>query len=52
MSSSYCRQFKQRIKPLYEKYDFLNINQIHFFEVAKFMYYCVHHLQTAIFDDY
>ena len=31
---------------------FLNINQIHFFEEAKFMYYCVHRLQTAIFDDY
>ena len=45
-------QFKQKIKPLYEKYDFLNINQIHFFEVAKFMYYTVHRLQPAIFDDY
>ena len=45
-------QFKQKIKPLYEKYDFLNINQIHFFEVAKFMYYNVYRLQPAIFDDY
>ena len=45
-------QFKQRIKALYEKYDFLNIIQIHFFEVAKFMYYCVRRLQPAIFDDY
>ena len=45
-------QIKQRIKPLYEKHDFLNINQIHFFGVAKFMYYCVHRLQPAIFDDY
>ena len=45
-------QFKQRIKPLYEKYDFLYINQIHFFEVAKFIYYSVHCLQPAIFDDY
>ena len=45
-------QFKQKIKPLYEKYDFLNINQIHFFEAAKFMYYCVHRPQPAIFDDY
>ena len=44
-------QFKQRIKPLYEKYDFLNITQIHF-EVTKFMYYCVHRLQPAIFDGY
>ena len=45
-------QFKQKIKPLYEKYDFLNINQIHFFKVAKIMYYSVHRLQPAIFDDY
>ena len=45
-------QFKQRIKPLYEKYDFLYINQIHFFEVTKFIYYSVHCLQPAIFDDY
>ena len=45
-------QFKQRIKPLDEKYDFFNINQIHFFEVAKVMYFCVHRLQSAIFDDY
>ena len=43
------RQFKQRIKPLYEKYDFLNIIQIYFFEVA---YFCVHRLQPATFDDY
>ena len=33
-------------------YDFPIINQSHFFEVAKFMYYCVHHLQPAIFNDY
>ena len=45
-------QFKQRIRPVYKKYDFLNTNQIHFFEVAKFMYYCVHRLQPTIFDDY
>ena len=45
-------QFEQKTKPLYEKYDFLNINQIHFFEVAKFMYYNVYRLQPAIFDDY
>ena len=44
-------QLKQRIKPLYEKYDFLNINQIHFYEVAKLKYYCVHRLEPAIFDD-
>ena len=31
-------QLKQRTKPLDEKYDFFNINQIHFYEVAKFMY--------------
>ena len=45
-------QLKQRIKPLYKKYDFLNINQIHFYQVAKFMYDCMHRLQPAIFDDY
>ena len=45
-------QFKQRIKPLYEDYEFLNINQIYFYEVAKFMYCCVHRPQRAIFDDY
>ena len=45
-------QFKQRIKPLYEKYDFLNFNPIHFCEVAKFMNYFVHRLQAAIFDGY
>ena len=44
-------QLEQRIKPLYENYDFLNINQIHFHEVAKFKYYCVHHLEPVIFDD-
>ena len=44
-------QFKQRIKPLYEDYEFLNINQIYFYEVAKFMYCCVHRPQRAIFDD-
>ena len=33
-------QLKQRIKPLCEKNDFVHINQIHFCEVAKFMYYC------------
>ena len=37
---------------LYEKYDFLNIYEIHFYEEAKFMHYCVPHLQPAIFDDY
>ena len=47
-----CWQFKQKIKPLYEKYNFLNINQIYFFEAAKFIYYCVHRLQPAIFQDY
>ena len=26
--------------------------QIHFFEVPKFIYYCLHSLQPAIFDDY
>ena len=45
-------QFKQRIKPLHEKNDFININQIYFFEIAKCMFYCVHCLQPAIFDDY
>ena len=45
-------QFKQRIKSLYEKYDFLHINQIDFFEVVKFMYCCEHRLEPAIFDDY
>ena len=32
-------QLKQKVKPLHEKYDFLNINQIHLYQVAKFMYY-------------
>ena len=45
-------QLNQTLKPLYEKYGFLNINQIHFYEVALVMCYCVHCLQPAIFDDY
>ena len=45
-------QLKQRAKPFYEKYDFFNTNQVHFYEVTKFMYYCAHRLQPSIFDDY
>ena len=45
-------QLKQRIKPFDEKYYFFNTNQIHFYEVTIFMYYCAHRLQPAIFDDY
>ena len=45
-------QFKQRIKPLDEKLDFLHVNQIRFFEEAKYIFSRVHCLQLAILDDY